>query len=276
MKQQVGLIFTSYLLTMAWVRVAYTNTQFEIFALISLCIYICLSIYLWKKSNARLTASLSISSIALLIFLYSRFEIENILGILMVQGLLSVYLGILSKSKLTQIIGAIIYLNSAFATFLNMFDEIQSIEFLNWNILLLLVVGLNQYIPLFTWIKDNKREKTRTVIYLAFMLLLLVYITLTVDALTKNFSDNIQFMSVSFSWALYAFILIIIGSHKNIKLLRILGLLLLFITLGKLIFIDLHFISILIRAVLFIGLGIIGILGSRTFYKTAHTKDRNN
>lgn len=74
-------------------------------------------------------------------------------------------------------------------------------------------------------------------------------------------------MSVSIAWAIYGLIGIVLGSIKDHKPFRIFGLGLLFITLAKLVFIDLAYISILIRAILFIILGIIGIAGSRIFYK---------
>ena len=266
-KQQVSILFTSFVITTAWMSAAFTGSQFEMMVLIVFAVYTGLSVYSWKKGRERLSATLSIASISFVIYLISAFEVENILGLLMIQGLISVYLGLRAQSILKQVVGITIYAYSALAVFTTLFDAILSTEFLNWIILLGSMYGFVLMLPSLSWIKENEKKQVTTIIYTVTMALLLVFITQFVRVLTQSSSLNIQYMSVSFAWALYAFAGIILGSLKNNKPLRVFGLILLFLTLGKLIFIDLNFISIFIRSILFIGLGVIGILGSRIFYK---------
>ena len=74
-------------------------------------------------------------------------------------------------------------------------------------------------------------------------------------------------MTVSFAWAIDAFGTIVIGSKIDYKFVRMTGLGLLFLTLAKLVFVDLTYLSILIRALLFIVLGLLGMIISRIYYK---------
>lgn len=94
----------------------------------------------------------------------------------------------------------------------------------------------------------------------------LVLLTDLVQFITSDFSYNITMMSISFSWAFYATLLVIIGILLNKKGIRLFGIGLLILTLVKLIFGDLQYISIVVRAILFIGLGGIGLLLSRLLY----------
>ena len=64
-----------------------------------------------------------------------------------------------------------------------------------------------------------------------------------------------------------AIIGMVYGSMKNVKGARYAGVILLFSTLLKVIFIDLPTVSILVKAVLFIGLGAVGLVISRMFYR---------
>lgn len=104
--------------------------------------------------------------------------------------------------------------------------------------------------------------------------LILVYLTLIANSLTINQNENIQHMAMSFVWAIDAFMTIMVGSRLDSKLIRISGLVLLFATLIKLIFIDLTYLSIFLRAFLFIVLGLFGIIISRIYYKSQPKKDR--
>lgn len=266
-KYQMGVLYISFILTMAWVGFSFPESQYEMVVLLTFAVYSLLSITFWNKNNPRVPITLSISTIALLLFLVSKFNEENVTGLIVIQGLLSIYIGILASSKLQQAVGGTIYLLSGFVIISTDFYSIASIDFLNWVIILGSFVAVLRLLPLIQAIKENEVKKVRQIIHIVFIILLLPFITHTVQALTYEFTLNIKYMAVSFSWGLYAFIGVIIGSMKNYKPLRVFGLILLFITLAKLFLVDLTYVSIFIRAILFIGLGTIGIIGSRIFYK---------
>jgi uncharacterized membrane protein len=267
-KQQMSVLYTSFLLTMVWVGFTFPEPQYEMVVLLTFAAYALLTILFWNKDNQRVPITLSISTLALLLFLISKFDEENIAGIIVLQGVLSIYIGILASSKLQQAIGAAIYLLSGLVIVSTDFISIASIEFLNWVILLVTLMVLLKIFPFSNIIKETDAIKGKQIIHIVLMVLLLPFITHTIQAVTHEFTMNIKYMAVSFSWGIYAFVGIILGSLKNYKPLRIFGLILLFITLAKLFFVDLNYVSIFIRAILFIGLGIIGIIGSRIFYKT--------
>jgi uncharacterized membrane protein len=78
--------------------------------------------------------------------------------------------------------------------------------------------------------------------------------------------ENVIQMMISFVWAILSVALVIFGVQRNKKSVRLTGVGLLFISLIKVVIFDLFMVSIAIRAVLFIGIGVIGILISRIFY----------
>ncbi|MED4452422.1 DUF2339 domain-containing protein [Metabacillus fastidiosus] len=265
-KVQMTVLFTSFILTVCWIGSTFQENQYELIVLFSFLLYSYLSVYFWKKNQERLTAALSISTVALVIFLLSKFDTENIQGLLMIQGLITAYLAMKAKTKFSFIIGIVIYTISALLTFGGMFHSIFSIEFINWLILLISLWVLTKLLSLAEQLKESDKETLRKTIFITFLIVFLIFVSLFVGVLTTDLSLNIQYMTVSFSWAVYALAAIMLGVTKENKILRVFGLILLFVTLAKLILIDLIATSIFIRAILFIGLGIIGVVGSRIFY----------
>src|SRR5690625_4175564 len=85
---------------------------------------------------------------------------------------------------------------------------------------------------------------------------------------TKTLTSDLSHLFVSFVWILYAIAIVAIGLWQDKKAVRLTGILFLFFTLLKVIFYDLPDVSIGIRAILFITLGLIGLIVSRFFYKT--------
>ncbi len=266
--RQLGTVFASFILTSAWVNFTLTYMQYEMMMLGSIGVYAGLAVYFLKKDRVRLPAALSVATMALLFYLTSRFEAEDILSLLIIQGLAAIYLGIKASSKLQQAVGALIYLISATFIFNDPFTEIRQIEFLNWLVLTGSTGGAYLLISMYDGAAEETKKQAKRIVLGAGLLLFLVFITLTVQALTAGATLNIRYMAVSVVWAVYAFSAIISGVLKSNKLLRIFGLILLFVTLAKLVFFDLAYLSLVIRAFLFILLGLIGIAGSRIFYKS--------
>ncbi|MCA1029552.1 DUF2339 domain-containing protein [Bacillus timonensis] len=265
MKQQISILFSSFVVSMLWIEFSFVDVVFEGIVAGVFAVYGLLSIYLWRKEKDRLAATLSISSLALLLLFVHRYNVEDVAGLLMIQGLLSLYLGIIARTKLKQVVGFLVYSLGALSTFYTIFTDILSIAFLNWIVLLVSMLAFVRVLPLFSWLKEQ--EKAKRVIYVGTLLLFLYFLTLFVQAIMAGFDLNIKYMSVSIAWMVYAFASIVLGSSKDSKMLRVFGLVLLFVTLAKIIFVDLYYISLIIRAILFIGLGMIGIVGSRLFYQ---------
>lgn len=263
LKLQIGISFTSFVFLAAWLRLAYPSSQFEIIILAIFTVYTFLSIWFWKKEREYKSVALSIASFALSVFLVNHFKFENGTGLLIVEGMITLYLGTISLSKLGQALGGFIYGVGAFITFFAPFTTILSVHFINWTVL---IVSIFCFIPIIKLMKPSEWTLFKRVIQIAAFVFILIYVTFFANALTTTQTENIQQMAVSFVWAIYSFIAMVIGSKWDEKLIRISGLGLLFLTLVKLIFIDLTILSIIVRAVLFIVLGLIGIVISRIYY----------
>ncbi|MBM7661892.1 putative membrane protein [Bacillus mesophilus] len=264
--RQIAILFTSSILTISWLKVAFTNSQFELIILTIFIIYAILSVYFWSRDKIRVSATLAISTISLFVWFLTRFDANHITGLLLLQGLFTLYLGIITSSKLSQAIGMVLYICNFFMVLSTPFEDVTSIQFINWLILLGSVILISKLLRNHEIIKD--RIKFIMMTKITTLILTLLFITFTMQALTADMSMNLQYMAVSFAWAIYALMLIMFGATKGDKVFRIFGLVLLFVTLAKLILIDLAYISIVIRAILFIGIGLIGVAGSRIFYKS--------
>jgi len=79
-------------------------------------------------------------------------------------------------------------------------------------------------------------------------------------------STNGEVLLTTAGWALYALGCVYIGVKRPYKSLRMLGIGLILLTLLKLIFFDLAFISLTTRSILFVFIGLIGIVVSRFIY----------
>lgn len=82
----------------------------------------------------------------------------------------------------------------------------------------------------------------------------------------QGLHSDLKMLAVSFLWAILAVGLVIVGVRRDTRRERVMGILLLFITLAKLVAVDLPFVPVVLRAVLFIGVGAIGVFASRLFY----------
>lgn len=90
-----------------------------------------------------------------------------------------------------------------------------------------------------------------------------------IEHLTADFgytSPNTEILLTTLGWALYALGCVYMGMQRQHKPLRLLGVGLILLTLLKLIFVDLAFISLATRSILFVLIGIIGMIVSRFIY----------
>ena len=93
----------------------------------------------------------------------------------------------------------------------------------------------------------------------------LMYISYLADEFI-TMSTNWNVLMTTLGFALYAFTCVLLGMRMQHKSLRMLGIGLIFFALVKLIFVDLVFISLATRSLLFVLIGLIGIVISRVIY----------
>ena len=102
----------------------------------------------------------------------------------------------------------------------------------------------------------------------------LLFMTYNANLLSEPLSLEFKRLTVSLVWLSSAIAGMVIGVRKDIKGARLIGVLLLFTTLIKIVFFDLFILSIPVRSALFIGLGAVGLLTSRFFYKKGETEKK--
>lgn len=183
----------------------------------------------------------------------------------LLEGLIAFYIAVKQRLQNRVVVSAIVYVIGVTFITLNGIEEVISFETVAWIAMLTSFVYMRK-------LSDNLNkffEDTSgflNILFGATAIYILVFITQLGAVATVSFSNNIQSLTISSLWAIYAIVGVVYGAIKRNKKIRLLGIGLLFLTLLKLIFIDMASISILVRAILFIGLGFIGVALSRFFY----------
>ena len=169
------------------------------------------------------------------------------------------------NKKVITVEGYIFFFFSIFLSYTQEIREVLSIDTLVW------IVNISMMIVVYKYLKVRLAEKNKWMTngLMSFVIFIgLVFLTVQTDILTAYLPSEIQRLCVSAVWVTCAIIGMVYGSMKNVKGARYAGVILLFSTLLKVIFIDLPTVSILVKAVLFIGLGAVGLVISRMFYRT--------
>ncbi len=219
----------------------------------------------WKVQKTHLVSvALCISTLSIALLVYQVIE-DSIFGsiIYLVQGTLAIHLSYRLQTFLQKVTGIVIYSIGVISVFIGAsIETILSVETLAW-------IGLaGTLYVLYRILSENHPEKVELsrVLLGVNALVHLVFLTSVVAVITEEWSISLQMLTLSFSWVLYAVVGVVIGVLKDKKSIRIIGVILLFITLSKIIVVDLQYVTLLIRTILFIGLGTTGLLVSRLFY----------
>ncbi|GIO66322.1 DUF2339 domain-containing protein [Paenibacillus cookii] len=182
-----------------------------------------------------------------------------------VIGTAGIVLGMVLKSYMQQITAAIVLLYGAAGTLFLAIHRIFSAETLSWLVLLASLAVLsyalrrmpqrmlsNRWPDILMWIDAG---------------LAIIFITEATNVLTGGLTKDLRHLVLSAVWAVYAIAVIVCGVMLQRRMVRLAGIGLLFLTLVKVIVADLPDVSVAVRAILFIGLGAIGIIVSRLMYK---------
>jgi uncharacterized membrane protein len=279
------LVFTSFTLTTLW---AFEGFQFDLsydeletltpfqahvktailldlYLLVSACGYGFLAYKGLKKQEHQQTAvGLATSTLSAALLVYQLVDDNAFEAIIYLTiGTLASYLGYRFQATLQKCTSLIVYAIGAFITIADQkIREILSIETLCWLVLIGSLYALYRLV--------NLHHATHKVLR-GFMLGVnalthLIFLSSIASVITENWSISMQMMTLSFVWALYAVVGIVFGVVKGKKNIRLVGIILLLLTLCKIVLVDLQFVTIIVRTVLFIGLGTIGLLVSRLFY----------
>lgn len=106
--------------------------------------------------------------------------------------------------------------------------------------------------------------------------MVIVFITITRIGEVLSTDGSIISVSVSLLWMVYALFAVWLGRNKNMNEILYAGLVVLVVTIGKLFLLDLPEVSMMIRAVLFLIVGSIGIVISRMFFSKEENEEEGN
>jgi uncharacterized membrane protein len=151
------------------------------------------------------------------------------------------------------------------------FDKVMSMQNGTFVICLLAVVAVYFVARWWTATRpDDMLKETRVWRQIALWVfngLLLVYVTDLDLTVFREQTLNVKMLTMSLIWMAYAVFMLAVGILKNIKNVRIVGMVFLFVTLGKVILFDFPSVTMVVRAVLFLMLGGLGVMASRFFYR---------
>ncbi|OXM15474.1 DUF2339 domain-containing protein [Paenibacillus herberti] len=262
--ERQGLLFASFALNAAWMIDMLEQTEYR-WMMAALALFYTVSAYLLRSSvGQRLQLYAVIATLGWLLLLINVVSDDYLGATLLIQGILALYLGLKLKSWMQQTAGAIIGFIGVALVLKSPIEEAWSDATLSW--LVLLAVWTVLYFLLRPSRTKDFPEGPGPVVLWSGAILVLVFLTQLTLALAQSLESDSRSLVLSAVWVAYAVVLISVGMFWRQAKVRMAGIVLLLLTLLKVIFIDLPGVSTAVRAILFIGLGAVGILVSRFLY----------
>jgi uncharacterized membrane protein len=260
------MLFTSFAFLAAWsygLFASDTPVHAVLLAALSLVYSACALWFFLRKRSMEVY--LAIATFGWFLWLNHVLEASSLSASLVVEGAIALSLGIVLKSRMQQLTGIAAYLIGAAQVVADPVTTVISGQTVAWLALLGSMVALYTIIGRTATVPAYQSGRS----YLLWVdaALFLYFITQITNAFTVSLDYQIRLMILSAVWLVYAISIIIVGVLSKYRNVRLAGILLLLITLLKVIFVDLPDVSAAVRAILFLGLGSIGVAVSRLFYK---------
>ena len=190
-----------------------------------------------------------------------EYSLVNAAIVLLLQGFLGMVTAIKVKQNIKLYVGATIYAIGMVQTIFSPFDHFISAGFVAHIIL----IGTFYYCM--RQAKEVLASLGKYVYSIAlYSLMVIVFITITRIGEVLSTDGSIISVSVSLLWMVYALFAVWFGRYRQMNEILYAGLVVLVVTVGKLFLLDLPEVSMMIRAVLFLIVGSIGIVISRMFF----------
>ncbi len=269
-KVQQSVLFISFLATIGFMYQGFDQNKWAMVLLGITLVYAIVYGYVqFKKIVDTSTVVFPILLLSLLFYFMEVFTGHELGSVLLLQGTAAIYIGLTNKLKPQLWSGAFVYIIGLLHTITVQIEQLNSAPMYSWTILVT-TLWLLTYLSK----RENKvvPNESRRLLFGSTAIALLAYISQLSYVFTKYESINIQFLTMTICWIVYAVCGIAYGVIRNNQAVRIVGIILIFLSLGKLIFIDLPNVSIVVRAILFMIVGATGVVISRFFY----TKDKSD
>jgi uncharacterized membrane protein len=262
-------LFLSFGLTAAWMYGLFADEDPFVYSLVmALCgLIYSITAYALVKQKKAAAVHVAIATFGWFLWLVHVLEASHLSAAMLIEGTLALVLGIMLKSKLQQVTGGLAYIFGLGSVLVHPVERIFSDEALAWLILLASMAALYTFIRRLPEGTADWHQRYKNSLLWVDSVLILIFLTQVTGVLTRPLSDDLQRLLLSAVWVLYAIAVIVTGIAAGKQKVRLAGILFLLITLLKIIFTDLPDVSTAVRAVLFIGLGSIGVAVSRLFYK---------
>jgi uncharacterized membrane protein len=263
------MLYTSFGLLIAWMYGLYGGSgdrlTYEWMLAGSSILYSLTALWQYFQKRA-LSVTLSIATLGWLLWFIYVLHAEQASTAILIEAVIAICLGIKLNSKLQQITGITAYCIGIINVLSHPISDIFSPETLAWIALIGTLAGLYAFIK--TALKDSKgKSEVNLTILWSQSVLVLIFISQLTSVFTEPLSFDYQHLILSSVWVFYAIIVIVIGLILNKTPIKLAGILFLMVALIKVIFLDLPDVSTAVRAILFIGLGAVGVGISRLFYK---------
>ncbi|MBK5495663.1 DUF2339 domain-containing protein [Bacillus sp. TH13] len=190
-----------------------------------------------------------------------EYSLVNAAIVLLLQGFLGMVTSIKGKQQIKLYVSATVYAIGMIQTIFSPFDQFISAGFVAH----LILIGTFYYC-----MRHAKEVLASFGKYMysivLYWFMIIVFITITRIGEVLSTDGSVISVSVSLLWMVYALFAVWFGRNRNMNEILYAGLVVLVVTVGKLFLLDLPEVSMMIRAVLFLIVGSIGIVISRMFF----------
>ncbi|MGM7634996.1 DUF2339 domain-containing protein [Bacillus sp. Hm123] len=267
-KKQIDLhasmVFASLLVTSAWVYSTFSEHWISLFFVMIVVMYVLL-LSKYQQDVKKRPIFLTSVIIALTFLILHAVNEDLQMSFLLIEGLAAYYVSLKYGNDLSKGIAIFIYVFTGLVLIANeVITTPLSNETVNWLIFLTtFVLGMSMTYQLHA----SVRERTLKYGSVLLTILVLIFSTELTMAVVEGWPDNKQRLAVNVVWISLAVTTIAIGLKKTFNYAKYIGVSLLILTLLKMVLYDMPYIPLAIRAGLFIALGFVGLVVSRTFYK---------
>ncbi|MEK3889790.1 DUF2339 domain-containing protein [Bacillus sp. FSL K6-3431] len=262
LKNQAYTLFSSVLLSSLWIKLVLTDSESSIvFSMIALLYGI--TYYAYQKDIVRAPIFIANTLMAGLFFANTMFS-DMTIEVLLISSLIYMFVAHKYKGIFHTLLGIFTYSLGAIFTVTISIPGWISWEMLHWIVL----ISATGYA--INYLANHLKEEHPTIMNVGvpyFSILLLVFTAALSILITDSAGENTERIVMSILWIIIAIVFMVLGKSLSIIQGKYVGTGILFLTLGKIILFDLLFISVAVKALLFILLGAVGLLVSRAYYK---------
>lgn len=264
-KVQAYTTLSSILIASIWLFVRLEQIE-QVIIFTSFTVLYGIGYYLYRKEKTK-SSILVINSSLSILFIFLAYESQFIYEVLLAIIVIYIFYAKKFKTIIHYVLASFFYFIAFFSFNTFYLQSWFSYEMLHILMFLIVTAFLIQYF-IKTTSNNRQRRLLKNVAIPYFAILLLFFSSNITYLITNDWSIyDLQPIILSAFWVMIAISFMILSKVTSIASGKFTGVAILFLTVAKIILVDISFMDLSIRAILFIGLGIIGLLISRVYYK---------